>query len=198
MLSESKQRGSQYTHSHALSEPQFQALWFDLPCIFGSSLSLVSRGYKRSLHSLIPLQIEKPAGGNPGQKQGGWGLEDSHGQKHDRETWRSDKDPGEHHRSWAGSTDHNHQPGQQDRFAPQLGRPRPPPGADSQPSTKTNERWRDDGQSRCVFMVHSRAFSRSLTHRRQVRCILLVGVLKGCCKGGAWETGIKASSRCGC
>lgn len=96
------------------------------------------------------MQVEKPAGGAPGARSGGWGSEDTQGQKQDRETWRAEKDSNNHHRSWNGPTDHNHQPGQQDRFAPQLGRGRPQPGSDTTAGAKSNERWRDDGQNRSL------------------------------------------------
>lgn len=96
----------------------------------------------------VELKTASTTWSAPGQKSGTWSADE--GQKNARETWRSDKELGDHgSRPWAASTDHIHQPGQQDRFAPQLGRPKPTLGVEGPPlPAKTNERWRDDGQTR--------------------------------------------------
>ena len=125
------------------------------PCAHGS-LSCDTRQCQMKSHlsgcanSVPPFsQVEKPAGGH---KPGGWNADDSLGQKQDRDTWRAEKDSVH---PWNAPPDSNHQPGQQDRFAPQLGRPRPQPNADATPPPKTTERWRDDGQSRSAQLMYS-------------------------------------------
>lgn len=80
-----------------------------------------------------------------GHKSGGWGADESQGHKQDRDTWKVEKESAH---PWSSPLDSNHQPGQQDRFAPQLARPRPQPASDATPPPKNAERWRDDGQSR--------------------------------------------------